>query len=411
MAAVLLAAGAVVVAADKMAQSLRKEITGIEGELRKRLTDKPPDFHTLCRLEIARYKDRDEQCDELMQHLQSLYLLQEGLREGIKKLNPYWQPPEEVDDDMIEYEYVHREYDVSDIISQAPDHPAPDIALGRGPFLKGSTTKKAVKDKEEELAFGDDEAVVGAGIDWEKIEELICRILPDQEADHEIKYVSGRLVCRITRAQAKAIEELLKRLRESMNLAVTMEVRFLRTSAAYLSKLAGEKDGQAIYLSAQVEKKLAADLKLKKEVELVASSEVTATDGQVVHIREGRQVSMLMDYDVTAAGVASLQPVVKLINEGLICQFRPAAVRGGREVSVDVLASLSMLRKDIRKGDFLGGEIMFPIMDTSVIRTAVRVPSGKAVLVGGTTLNSGTADKTAPEYIVYLKPTAESRKK
>ena len=45
-------------------------------------------------------------------------------------------------------------------------------------------------------------------------------------------------------------------------------------------------------------------------MESVASSEVIAADGQMVHIREGRQVSLLMDYDINTVGIPTLQLVL-----------------------------------------------------------------------------------------------------
>lgn len=110
-------------------------------------------------------------------------------------------------------------------------------------------------------------------------------------------------------------------------------------------------------------------------------------------------------------GVPTLQPVVKLINEGLICQFVPTVIRGGKEVSIEVLASFSAIRKEVRKGDFMGGELQFPAMDMSQVQTGARVPSGTAVLIGGTALPSGDEKKESHNFIIYLKPTINRMKK
>ena len=193
----------------------------------------------------------------------------------------------------------------------------------------------------------------------------------------------------MTEEDVKVIETILGQLRRTTGYAINIEVKYLRADTSYLAGLRKQGDGSIVYLSDKAEQKLLEDAAKKKDVEVVASSEVIAANDQVVHIREGQQVSMLMDYDINTVGIPTLQPVVKLVNEGLICQFRPVVFHGGREVSLDVMASLSKIRKEVRKGEFLGGELMFPAMEMSRLRTSVQVPSGKAVLVGGVAKSSG----------------------
>ena len=118
-----------------------------------------------------------------------------------------------------------------------------------------------------------------------------------------------------------------------------------------------------------------------------------------------------MDYDINTVGIPTLQPVVKLVNEGLICQFTPVVMLAGEKVSIDVLASFSNIGKEIRKGEFMGGELMFPAMDMSRLHTNVEVPSGTAVLVGGTSLILADDKKESHEFVVYLKPTVNRKKK
>jgi hypothetical protein len=167
--------------------------------------------------------------------------------------------------------------------------------------------------------------------------------------------MAGKLICHITREDAKIIENLLSQLRKGAGCSVNMEIKFIITTANYIRKLRGGQGTSAVYLSAVA--------------------------------------------------------VVKLINEGLICQFRPAVIRSGKAVSVDVLASLSSIRKDTRKGDFMGGDLMFPAMNMSLLRTTVRVPSGTAVIVGGAASNAGKKGKDNHEFVIYLKPTIERKKK
>jgi hypothetical protein len=110
-------------------------------------------------------------------------------------------------------------------------------------------------------------------------------------------------------------------------------------------------------------------------------------------------------------GIPTLQPVVKLVNEGIICQFMPAVLRDGEAVNMNILATFSRIRKPVRKGDFLGGELMFAAMDMSRLRTNVEIPDGTGVLVGGTALDPAADKKDGHEFVVYLKPTITQKTK
>lgn len=395
----LLAICACVAAAEKLSTRARRRVAAIKVELQGRISREPLSFHELCWVEATRL-DKDEE-----DYLESLYSLRRGLVRKIRKLNPFWRPKEEPE---RKYKYAHREYDITDMVTQPPDRPAPAIGFGYGPYLEGSTVRMGGG----VIDMGGDEDETGTGFDWEMIEGLIERILPqDYGGERSIYYRGGKLICSITAEDARVLEALLKQLRESAGYFVNIEVKFLRTTARYLRQLRKEKGGQVIHLSPEAEEQLLEDIAAGKGVEVVASSEVIAANNQMVHIREGQQVSLLMDYDINTVGIPTLQPVVRLVNEGLICQFRPTVIRSGKALSINVMTSLSGIRKKMRKGEFLGGELLFPAMDMSRLRTDVGVPSGRAVLVGGTALTSGGDEKESREFVVYLKPTVGQKKK
>lgn len=407
-AAVLLLACAVVFAAEKLSEQARQKVESIKTDLQKRTREQPLSFDELCWLEGARldkekgYEERDP--------LQSLRHLRYGLRRKIRELNPFWKPPEEPEkrkEPEKEVKRVYRQYDVSDIVLQAPDRPAPTIGFGMGNYLQGSTIKTA---RGGIVDLGDGDSGIGAGFDWEKIEELFCRFLPE-DADYSVRYTGGRLFCYLPEDLIPRIESLLAKMRACSGYAINIEVKYIRTTAQYLSELAKKGDGSAIYLSREAESQLLSDAAQKKDVEIVTSSEVMAADGQTVHLREGQQVSLLMDYDINTVGIPTLQPVVRVVNEGLICQFRPQVMMSGKLIDINVLASLSGLRKDMRKGKFMGGEIVFPSMRMSRLRTNVQVPSGTAVLVGGTAATAADGEGDSHRFVVYLKPTLAQKGK
>ena len=409
VAAVVLAAGAAALAAGKeLSEQAKKKVAKIESEVKRRVNKRPLSFEEFCWLEVSRM-DRGESISG-QDPLPSLYSLKGALRRRIEALNPLWRPkskPEPVQ----EVKFVHREYDISDIVMSPPDYPAPNIGFGTGHLLhRGGGHGGGGMGGIIDLGNGEDKSVSG-GFGWEKIEELINRILScDVNEEMEIRFQNGRIIAVVTEEQDIAIKNMLKVLRDACGYQINMEVKFMRTSASYLNKLRGNGPGPAIYLSDKAEKQLLEDAKQKKDVEVVASSEIIAANMQRVHIREGQQRSLLMDYDINTVGIPTLQPVVKLVNEGLICEFKPTVIRDGKAVSLDILVSLSALQKEIRKGEFLGGELYFPAIDLIRIRTGARVPSGTAILVGGTVLTSA-GRKDTHEFVVYVKPTINKRGK
>ena len=406
--AVLLAGCAAAVAANRIAEQVRQKAAAmaapVKTELQARVDKTPLSLQELCSIEGARLTKREE--DKEVDPLQSLYALRHSLIGKIQELNPYWKPEEKL---RKELKYVHREYDITDLTTRPPDRPAPMIGLGYGPHLYGSTTRSGggiISIGEEE------EGRVTAGFDAELIFELLEKTLPEEtKEERSIRYSGGKLICYVTEEDAKTVEEIIAQLRQTADYSINIEVKFMRATAKYLGEMRKGDGDSAIYLSPEAEKKLLDDIAQKKDVQLAASSEVIASDGQIVHIREGKQVSFLMDYDINMVGVPALRPVVKLVNEGLICQFAPTVIGGGKEVSIDVLASFSAIRKEVRKGDFMGGELQFPAMDMSQVQTGVRVPSGTAVLIGGTALASGDEKKESHNFIIYLKPTVNRMKK
>jgi len=397
-AGVLLAVCAVVVAAEKLSEAAKKKVAAVETELRVRLRREPFDFHELCTAEYRRLRfKKDREADPL----KSLRTLERGLEWKIEELNPFWKPKEEPEKEYKEPKRIYMQYDITDIISLAPDRYAPTIGFGMGHFLQGSTTRSLIGGIVD--FDGDSDAESGAGFDWEKIEELIERLLPEGH-EGECRYCGGKLTCYMPQECLKIVEDLLARMRTCTGYSINLEVRFILAKDEYIAELREKGKGSAVYLSAEAEKKLLADAAAKRGVEIVASSEVMASDGQVVNIREGRQVSLLMDYDFSGKEATTLQPLVRVINEGLICQLRPKVLLDGKALNVQVLASLSNLSKDLRKRQFMGGEIVLPSMRLSRLHTTVRVSSGTAVLIGGTAA-SGDGTDGGQSFIVYVKPT------
>jgi hypothetical protein len=401
IAASLLLACAAAAAAGKLSEQARQkaEVTAapVKSELEGRIKKSPLNLQELCRIESDRLSAQEE-----VDPLQSLYALRDSLTRKIHELNPYWEPEEKP---IKEAKCIYTEYDISDLITPAPNRPAPAIGFGYGQFLRSASFAGAGI-----IPIGTEEEPLSC-LDWGFISELLQSALPkDMERERDIAYKGGKMLCYITEEDARIVEELLKTLRQSIGYSVNIEVKFIRTTANYLRDLSKSDGGPAIYLTPEAEKRLLDDIVQKKDVQLAASSEVLASNRQMVHVREGKQVSLLMDYDINQIGIPTLQPVVRLINEGLICQFTPTVIRDGKETVIDVLATLSSIRKDIRKGEFMGGELLFPSMDMSMLHTVVQVPSGRAVLIGGVAVSSGDLTKESHEFIIYVKPTVNKKR-
>jgi len=399
MATLFLSICAVVYAAEKLSEKARQKVAGVEKELRERVGRKPLSINELVRIESVRLQlEKFEEDEKEKDPLGSLYVLRRQLHNRIRELNPYWKPEREP---KSRKRYIQKMYNISDIVTYPPDRPAPMIGFGYGPYLDRTTTR-SIGGGIIDLAGGD-EYDSSTGFDWEKIQEMISRILGDED-ESTIMYSGGKMHCNITEEQAAKIEAFLGQIRLHCGHTVNLEVKFLRTSEKYLAELSRMSGGKN-HLSDEAEKKLLGDVIAKKDVEIVASSEIIAANNQIVHIREGQQLSFLMDYDINTVGIPTLQPVVRLVNEGLICQFKPIVLQEGKMVFVDILATFSKIRKNIRKGQFFGGELVFPVMDMARLRTSVEIPAGSAILAGGNAVSSGRENEEPHEFVVYLKPT------
>jgi hypothetical protein len=410
VAAVLLAVCAVVVAAEKLSEQARQKIATVKIDLQGRVNKEPLSFHELCWVELNRIEKEcvPEEEREEPDPLKYLYALRYSLRSRIRELNPYWQPPREPEKPEKEYKRVYKVYDITDIISLAPNRPAPVAGYGLGSVIEGGTTRSYAGGAIVDL--GGESGEAGAGFDWEKIQELMERFLPEElESRTEMRYSAGKLVCYMPEEAVAPVENLLAKLRSCSGYSINIEVKFIRATAAYFRDLARLNGDSPACLTPEAEKKLLDDAAAKKGVEIVSSSEIIAADGQVVHIREGQQLSFLMDYDINTVGIPTLQPVVRIVNEGLICQFQPKVFRDGETIGMDVLAILCKFRKDPRKAEFMGGELTFPTLDVIRVRTDVEVPDGRAVLVGGTAPVSEKDMENRHMYVVYVKPTVDHK--
>jgi len=357
----------------ELSAKTKRILNDVRGELLLRISEKPLTLQELVNLLDYRYKRKEEDVLTALLRLESITLGR------LRRLNPFYEEEEEEE----EVEYVDVEFDVRDIVAVPPDYFPPSV--GAGFFLIQRM----------------DEGEPLCGIDPDALQELIWTIAPEGE----IQYGAGKLWGLLPKDKVDDVETLFAEIRKVVLKEVHIDVKVLEVDASYYLSTLGDVTKQTAVLTEEQEKKLLVDGVKEGRVEVVAAGSVTARNGQNTTVNVSKQHTVLMDYDINTTGMPSLQPVVRRINVGLICGFKPLIIEGGKEVQLNILGSYSTLRQPIRKSSFEKGELFLPETDALIVETSVRVKNKGAVLVGGTLSKKGSGDdkKGEKRYLLYLK--------
>src|SRR5262249_34970260 len=111
-----------------------------------------------------------------------------------------------------------RFYEVSEIINDLPDYPAPQLALEDTSKTKGGQGGAGAI-----LNIGDEEPKSG-GINQDKLKELIEQKVAG-ESEGEVNFLGGLLMVRKSLEAHKKIEKLLESLRRTTGILITVETK------------------------------------------------------------------------------------------------------------------------------------------------------------------------------------------
>jgi len=375
----------------------KRSISEVRAELMQRVARQPLSLEELTDLLARRYGKAKEE-DALI----SLLRLERIVLDRVVDLNPFYK--EEVKREKKRVEYEELEFDVSDIVTAPPDYAAPRIALWRYDYPGPVPI----------IPVGGDETV--GSIAPEVLEQLIYKAASDDttNGEVEVEYRKGRLICRIPKDKVNIVKDLIEKIRNAILKDILIEVKFIKVEPEYyFLVMGGEPAKQSLALTAEQEKRLLVDGVEAGKVEEVVSGKVTARNGQTIALNVGKQHAILFDYDINTTGMPTLQPVVELLNVGLICEFRPLLSGDGKEVRLRVLGSYTVLREPIRKTMFDKGELFMPQIETFVTQTMVRLKPGQAALISGAlNIEGDTEEKKQKEHcLLYLKTTVSAREK
>ena len=249
------------------------------------------------------------------------------------------------------------------------------------------------------MCFDDEsEDTRGVGIDADKLIELIEFQLGEDDAEGSVEYSGGQLLVRKTAAGIAKIKALLASIAKDRGGLVDLDVRIYRMPPAVFGRLRAEATNITQAGEAILSKALA-----DGTVDLLSSHRVVAHDGQRVYVRRGGSQSLVCDLEVNQTGVIPvLNPVINVVNEGLVVELRPLVDRVRKIVMLDAALSLSKIRSPIAAREIKGVELELPHMEIARTGASTCVPLGRGALLGGV-FKIDEAGKPMT-CVVYVRP-------
>ncbi|MHC4662412.1 MAG: hypothetical protein ACYS8W_12050 [Planctomycetota bacterium] len=300
--------------------------------------------------------------------------------------------PEKEDEPLI-----MKTYDVSDIILSFPDYSPPLAGLG-GAVTMHSGGGGAIID------LGDDDSgELSPGIGSEELFELIEVQLKDESEEGSIRYTNGQFIVRKTKSVHDKLIKFFALLREQLGYVVTMEVKFLRINRTHYRNFL-KKHNILVpgHFTSEMLEELLSGSGEDKPVEVVTNHELTAYEGQSVVLREGRQVALVTDYEVSTSGVIPvMNSVIQNINEGIIVGLTPIITGDRKSIHLTVKGNIVKLREPVEEVSTKDGPIQQPHIDITRLRSTFRIPDRRISLVGGVFTGP---DATGDPMLITVRP-------
>ncbi|RME81186.1 MAG: hypothetical protein D6785_09340 [Planctomycetota bacterium] len=338
-------------------------------------------------------------------------------------------------------------YNVSDIINDLPNFPAPKLALNAGGQGGGGAAGPGLLPEE-----GDEEGqTTGQGVGKEKLIELINKNIGESEDEGSVKISNGVLIVRKPLEAHKKIQKLLDALRKTVGIMVTIETKFIDIQDNLLEEVgvdyrglstrifnvdgagtnqdvgyrrlssSGNNDIRSALvniisdgigtkasnpfniqniggLAVQYQKLSSFQLnaileavKKKQRARIVNAPRLNVFNTQRAHVLSIRQRSYIKDITVDSAGVVPvLNPEIGILNSGSILDARPTVSYDKKYVTLEIRPTLAVDRTTAANTTTLNlanGNtnipLELPILTVQKIRTTVTVPDGGTILLGG----------------------------
>lgn len=279
-----------------------------------------------------------------------------------------------------------RLYDVEELLTSIPDHPAPSVNLvpDRGHLPGGGGAGGA-------LSFDDAEVPEGRALDPDQLLELVTRNVAEDSWANErnsAQIEGGRLIVTQTAEVHAQLTSYLERLRALRGRVITLEVSLALLEPGLARELARAPGPLPADKLNDLERRLRGG---QPGARLLGRQRLTAWDRQTVHaaaLEERRYVQQ----DVNQTGVVPvLTPAVLEGHEGLLVELRPALVAEGH-LLLELAAAWSQWsfrQLKVEAGDLslpperrAGDVVMLPRADLFLLRAAQLVRAGATHLAG-----------------------------
>ncbi|MCU0723146.1 MAG: hypothetical protein MUC63_05975, partial [Planctomycetes bacterium] len=267
-------------------------------------------------------------------------------------------------------------FDVSALVEPLRDFPGPRFELSAGRALQTLLR--------EEGRMEPDAPERPRLLNPEELEEIVRSSDDVWDAGEGVKLrmVQRRLFVQGPEDAVRRLRDLLQTLEReaSRSFAVRAVVAAVPREAA--EALLG-KPGQVLP-AAQAAERLEA-LKAKGG-RILADAHVVALAGQRVHVVDGRERSVVVDYDVEVAqSAAAADPIVEVVRDGLILDVRPLPSPTGEKIRLDFYVGYAVLdpvpvRFD--PGNPALGPLDLPRLSGFRMEASTSVPAGDFLLLG-----------------------------
>lgn len=312
-----------------------------------------------------------------------------------------------------------RVYDIRDLLVQIPDYPYQGelgvpverpmlVVNGESMGMPSTAPKKSTPPTREQLA--------------EEIVDLIREaVAPDSWRENggslgAIRVVSGQLIITQSETNQRLIQSILSQLRETTGRMVRVQARWLLLSpneAKGLLAPATNDPGVQLVEPAALER--------LAESSMGYRGEVTCFNAQVVSLASGRSHSAITGQEpVVAQNAVAMRPTVRQVQSGVMLEVLPTLQVGQKAAVVDIKSRLAEWNEPNRievalststtqPGDrAVAGQASQAGIDrlnmvTQDLRTAIRMPLGKPVLVGGLTLDPTASSPSGPQLYLVLQ--------
>ncbi|MHC4662363.1 MAG: hypothetical protein ACYS8W_11800 [Planctomycetota bacterium] len=305
---------------------------------------------------------------------------------------------------------ILRNYEVSDIVFGPRDFSLYRSGLGASPQVAlrdmgGTQSGGATSGKGgATIDLGDSDEELTPGVGSEELIELIESRLAAESDEGSIRYSNGQLIVRKTEAIHKKIQDFMSGIREQIGFVVTMEVKFLRIDRTFFRDFM-EKNGILIAdnLSGELADELLKNAGKEKPVQIITDHEITAYETQNVLLREGKQVSVMTDYEISTSGVIPvINPVIDNLNLGLVAGLRPIICGDRKSVQITVRGCYTELLEPVREFKTKAGPVQQPEIHITKLGTTIIIPDGKTGVVAGVLTGEGCV---GDPLVLLVKPT------